>query len=65
MGLNKWMERKMKNLHWTDISLVKISVFAFALMVAKLYAPLLGLEWYWYGLIFVIAAIKPCYKMFR
>jgi hypothetical protein len=39
-------------------------VFAFALMLAKLWPPLLSLEWYWYGLVFVAAAIKPMYVYF-
>jgi len=32
-------------------------------MIAKLWKPLLSLDWYWYGLIFVLAVIKPICKM--
>jgi hypothetical protein len=64
MSLNEWMNSKMEKLHWTDISLVKLSTAAFVLMLAILWPPLLSLEWYWYGLVFVIAAIKPLYKVF-
>ena len=51
-------------MEWYDISLTKLSVAAFILMVAKLWEPILALEWYWYGIIFVLAAIGPCIKLF-
>jgi len=34
-------------------------------MLAKLWAPLLSLEWYWYALVFVLAGIKPTYDVFK
>jgi len=50
----KKLNKKIKNMtHW-DVVLLKIAVAGFALMVAKLWAPLLSLEWYWYGLIFIV-----------
>jgi hypothetical protein len=64
MGLNAWMNSKANELHWSDISLVKISVAGFVLMMAKLWQPLLSLDWQWYGIIFVLAAAKPTYKVF-
>jgi hypothetical protein len=63
--LNKWANSKIKKLTCSDMQLIKISVIAFTLMVAKLWSPILTLRWYWYGLIFIIAAIKPCMKMFN
>ena len=65
MGLFDWANSKIKGMDWTDIALTKLSVFAFALMIAKLWMPILNLEWYWYLVIFIIAAIKPFYKMFK
>lgn len=64
MGFNQWLNKKARSLHWTDISFVKIAVAAFILMVAKLWSPILSLDWYWYGIIFVVAAIKPMCKVF-
>ena len=64
MSLNEWLNSKVQKMHWFDIGLVKLSVAAFILMVAKLWAPLLSLPWYWYGVVFVLAAIKPVYKVF-
>lgn len=64
MSLNSFYSSKIKKMNWCDMGFVKLSAMAFALMVAKLWVPLLALEWYWYGLIFVIAAIKPLAKAF-
>ena len=60
----KWMDKKIKKMNTIDIAFTKISVFAFAIMVAKLWAPILNLEWYWYGAVFVLAALKPIVKLF-
>ncbi|MFH0973487.1 MAG: hypothetical protein V1817_01720 [Candidatus Micrarchaeota archaeon] len=63
-GLESWMESRVKKLDWLDYGLVKLSVAAFALMLAKLWQPLLSLEWYWYAVIFIVAAAKPMLKTF-
>lgn len=64
MSFETWMGGNIKKLHWTDISLVKLSVAGFVLMLAKLWTPLLSLDWYWYAIMGVIATIKPLYKVF-
>ncbi|MEA1912638.1 MAG: hypothetical protein U9N06_02225 [candidate division WOR-3 bacterium] len=65
MSLGTWANSKIKKLNWFDIGFVKISVAGFILMVAKLWKPLLSLDWYYYVMIFVLAAIKPAYKALR
>jgi len=60
----EWMNENIKKCQWYDISLVKLSTAAFILMVAKLWAPILSLEWHWYLIIGVIAAIRPMMIMF-
>ncbi len=65
MSFNTWANSKFKNSTWVDVSLIKISAASFALMVAKLWEPLLSLDWYWYAIIFVLAAIKPAYDAFK
>jgi len=65
MGIKKWMNSRMEKMKWSDVGLIKLSVFCFTLMLAKLWNPLLNLEWHWYGLLFVIFAIKPVYSAFR
>ncbi len=47
------------------MGLVKLSVFAFALMIAKLWEPILSLEWYWYGIIFIAATIPPLIRIYN
>lgn len=65
MGFFSWLDSNVKKMHWYDISLVKISVAGFILMIASLWPPLASLEWYWYLVIGVLAAIIPAGKMFR
>lgn len=62
MGIVNWTNKNAAKLRWRDIQAIKISVFAFALMVAKLYEPILQLDWQWYLLIAVIFAIFPVRK---
>ncbi len=50
---------------WTDAGLIKIAVFALALLIAKRYKPILGLKWYWYMMIWVAAAIRPFTNFYR
>jgi uncharacterized protein YqjF (DUF2071 family) len=59
MNFTKWANNKISKLTWVDVGLTKWSVAAFVLMIAKLWPPLLSLDWYWYGLIFVVLAIIP------
>lgn len=64
MGYGDWMNGKIKKCTWVDINFVKLSTAAFILMIAKLWPPLLSLDWYWYALLGVIFAIKPLMVMF-
>jgi len=60
-----FFNEKIQKYKWWHISLVKLSVLAFALMIAKLWNGILALEWYWYFLIFVILIIVPLKKLFE
>ena len=62
MTLGTLADTKIKKLNRVDIQLIKLSVAGCILMIAKLWEPLLSLDWYWYAIIFVVAAIKPAYK---
>ncbi|MBU1204501.1 MAG: hypothetical protein KKE93_01185 [Nanoarchaeota archaeon] len=64
MSCFEWVNKKIKNMDWIDIALIKLGVAAFILMVAKFWPGILALEWYWYAIIFVLAAIRPGTKMF-
>jgi len=61
----KLSRAKIKNMKWTDIALIKLSVLFFTLMLAKLCPNILSLEWYAYLILFVFFAIIPCMKVFK
>ncbi len=63
MSFFTWADKEIKKYHWYDISLIKLSTAAFVLMIAKLWPPLLGLDWYWYLIIALVAALPPLSKM--
>ena len=42
-----------------DIRVVRLAGFALGLMIAKLWEPILYLDWYWYLVITLLALIKP------
>ncbi|MDD5086593.1 MAG: hypothetical protein PHV16_02475 [Candidatus Nanoarchaeia archaeon] len=65
MGLFEFLNSRIKGLDWTDMALTKLAVFAFALMIAKLWTPILGLEWHWYLIAWLVFAIKPIYSTFK
>ena len=44
---------------YVDVLLAETGAIAFALLFAKLYSPLLSLDWYWYLIIGIVAAYKP------
>ena len=65
MGFWKWADGKAKKMNALGVGLLKISVFFLALALAKLWPPLLSLDWQWYALVFVLAAVLPTYEVFR
>ncbi len=65
MGLNEWANSRISKEGWKDIALIKLSAFFFALMLAKVWAPVLSLEWYWYAVLFIVFALKPVYSAFK
>ena len=65
MSLFNWADKKMAKLTWIDMGLTKLAVAAFVLMIAKVWPPLLSLDWYWYGLIWILLAIIPLRNFWR
>jgi len=63
MSFISWANSKIKKLDYFDIGFIKFGTVAFTLMIAKLWEPLLSLEWYWYGLLFLLMIIRPWYKV--
>ncbi|MCK5299565.1 MAG: hypothetical protein KAJ54_00275 [Candidatus Aenigmarchaeota archaeon] len=64
MKITNWADQKVKKFDLRDIQLIKLSVFSFTLMLAKIWEPILSLEWYWYAVVFILATIRPALKMF-
>ena len=60
----KWSNEKVKKLDVMDVKCIKWSAAVFTLMLAKLWPVLLGLDWYWYGLMGIIFMWKPMKKCF-
>jgi len=50
---------------YIDIRLAVLVGFAFGLMFAKLWEPILYLDWYWYLVIALLASIKPMMTFFK
>lgn len=65
MSIFSWVDSKIKQYRWFDISLIKLSVFSFSLLIAKFYPAILSLDWYFYLIIVVLAAIRPFYVVFN
>ena len=65
MGFRTWADAKVKTMSWSDLKLAQLSAVFFFLMIAKLWEPLLSLDWYWYIGIAVLFAIKPTFKALR
>jgi hypothetical protein len=65
MSFKTWADSKVKKLGWVDLKLIQLSVAGFILMIAKLWEPLLSLDWYWYAVVAVLAAVKPAYEALK
>ena len=65
MSFGAWADSKVKNLSWVDVKLTQLSAVGIALMIAKLWQPLLSLDWYWYAVISILVAIKPVYNALK
>ena len=65
MSFITYANSKVKNLSWVAVKLTQLSAVGLALMIAKLWEPLLSLDWYWYAVIFILAAIKPAYNVLK
>ena len=64
MNLFTWSENRIKKFKWYDIGLFKLYIFSVTLLIAKLWSPILSLDWYWYALVFVLTGIRIVYVMF-
>jgi len=65
MGLIKWEKKHAKNLDLWDIGLIKLTVLAFALGVAKVWPQVLSLDLWVYVVVFIAAMIRPMARFLK
>jgi hypothetical protein len=59
------LNERIKRMKWFDISILKLSVAAFILMLAKLWSGILYMAWYWYLIIGLVTCFFLLYRMYR
>lgn len=64
MNIINWGENKIRGLSVYDFAVIKILVFTFTLLLAKLWPGILNLEWYWHGLMFAVSALWLVFNVF-
>lgn len=60
----KGMDEKIKKMNCYDISVLKICVAAFTIMLVKLWPAVASLDWKAYGVVFLISYVFIVYKFF-
>lgn len=68
MKITEWIDEKVQNLNWCDITLTKFSVMFATLFLVTVWptfrAFVLSFEWYWYLALMVLFAAPVIKKMF-
>ncbi len=64
MSFKNWANERVAKMDWLDVGLTKWCMVFFALAIAKLWPEVLGLDWYWYALVFVLLAIRPLWRIY-
>jgi hypothetical protein len=65
MNFFSWVNLKIKKMTCVDIGLTKLAVAGFILVIAKLIPGILCIDWYWFAIIAILAAIKPVSVLFK
>ncbi len=65
MFLVNWIEKRIQRMNWLDIGILKICVFAFALILVTLIPELLRVGWKIWAVIFAISYIYLAAKFLR
>ena len=61
---SKWANERIHRMNWVDIGLLKVCVFTFALTIVQFVPQLLTIQWYWYGLIFIVTYLYLIIKIY-
>jgi hypothetical protein len=65
MGLVNLITSGKKKFTTLDVVSDEVAMFAMAFLVAKYWAAVTSLAWYWYVIVIVVFLIKPCSAMFK
>jgi len=64
MGFFEKMNERAKKFGLLEIKLAQAAAMFFALIVAKLVPPIMDMNIWWFVVLLVICAIRPCYVFF-
>jgi hypothetical protein len=64
MSLISWANSKLNKLDSIDMAFVKISCFAFGIILARLIPVLTEINIWWFVILWIALAIKPLFKFF-
>jgi hypothetical protein len=65
MSFTKWYGGLLKKMKWYDIGMIKLSVAAFTILVAKFYPEIISADWTVYGAITILAAAPVIYHVLK
>jgi len=64
MGLRDKGNEMLAKMDIVDVKLACLAKASLILMIAKLWPPLMGFEWYWYLAAAAVLYVKPIKKLF-
>jgi hypothetical protein len=64
MSIITWSNEKIKKMDWLDFALVKTGCVAFGILLVIFVPELLELNIWWFVGIFVLALIRPLYRIY-
>ncbi|MCF7795485.1 hypothetical protein K9M42_00100 [Patescibacteria group bacterium] len=65
MSIFEWGNKKIQKMNFLSMGIFKICLISFSFMIAVLIPEVLLLEWYWYGLIFLVSYIYILVVIFK
>ncbi len=65
MSIFEWGNKKIQKLNVLSMGVLKICLISLSLMIAVLVPQVLLLDWYWYGIIFLVSYIYILVVIFK
>jgi hypothetical protein len=60
-----WENVAIKRGDWYELNAAKLFMATTALLIARLWPPIAGLDWYWYALVMLLFAALPVYRAIK